>query len=189
MNVENVLIYRRKDQLWPGFGIPFNPAGFGNNPAAGHGRGAGVPVEENETAPAYRERIRGFWHGGYYLGEKVGEWAASAENRATLVKTFAGKVTHYYPKMEIAAIRLTARSVRAGERFLITGPTTGVVEGVIDSLRVDDSAVDAAEKGAEITFPVPETVRENDKCYILSERSGNETERSLNLPPSEEHRA
>ncbi len=132
---------------------------------------------------------RGFWHGGYYLGEKVGEWAASAENRATLVKTFAGKVTHYYPKMKIAAIRLTARSVRAGERFLITGPTTGVVEGVLDSLRVDDSAADAAEKGAEITFSVPETVRENDKCYILSERSGNETERSLNLPPSEEHRA
>ena len=47
----------------------------------------------------------------------------------------------------------------------------------------------SAEKGAEISFPVPETVRENDKCYILSPRGGNETETPLSSPPPEAHRA
>ncbi len=131
---------------------------------------------------------RGFWHGGYYLGEKTGEWAESAENRSTLVKTFAGKVTHWYPKLKVAAVRLTARGVRAGERFLVTGPTTGVVEGVIDPLRAEDAAADSAAKGAEITFPVPELVREGDKFYILSERNAEE-DGSLSSPPSEARRA
>ena len=68
--------------------------------------------------------------------------------------------------MKVAAVRLTAGEVHAGDRFLITGPTTGAVEGAITMLRRNDSAADYASKGSEITFPVSATVRENDLFYI-----------------------
>ena len=38
----------------------------------------------------------------------------------------------------------------------------------------EDAAADSAAKGSEITFPVPELVREGDKFYILSERNAEE---------------
>ncbi len=110
---------------------------------------------------------RGFWHGGYYLGEKVGEWTASSENKATLVKVFAGLVLHYYPKSKVAEVRLTSEGVRVGDRFLVTGPTTGAVEGVITSLRTDDIPAESAGKGSEITFSFDSVVRKNDQFYLL----------------------
>ena len=110
---------------------------------------------------------RGFWHGGYYLGEKVGEWTASSENKATLVKVFAGLVLHYYPKSKVAEVRLTSEGVRVGDRFLVTGPTTGAVEGVITSLRTDDVPAESAGKGSEITFSFDSVVRKNDQFYLL----------------------
>ena len=110
---------------------------------------------------------RGFWHGGYYLGEKVGEWTASSENKATLVKVFAGLVLHYYPKSKVAEVRLTSEGVRVGDRFLVTGPTTGAVEGVVTSLRTDDVPAESAEKGSEITFSFDSVVRKNDQFYLL----------------------
>ena len=117
---------------------------------------------------------RGFWHGGYYLGEKVGEWTASSENKATLVKVFAGLVLHYYPKSKVAEVRLTSEGVRVGDRFLVTGPTTGAVEGVITALRADDIPADSAGKGAEITFPFDTVVRKNDQFYLLVLRREND---------------
>ena len=38
------------------------------------------------------------------------------------------------------------------------------------------AAADSAAKGSEITFPVPELVREGDKFYILSERNAEEAD-------------
>lgn len=110
---------------------------------------------------------RGFWHGGYYLGEKCGEWAASAENRATRKKVLCGKVINYFAKAKIVQVQLTAAGVRNGDSFLVTGPTTGAVEGVITSLRANDQSAELAEKGTEITFPCETVLRKNDTFHIL----------------------
>ena len=111
---------------------------------------------------------RGFWHGGYYLGEKVGEWAESARNKASLVKVQCGRVINYFPKARIAQVQLTCGSVKLHDRFLVTGPTTGAVEGVLNSLRVGDDQAELAEKGMEITFPCENTVRKNDTFFLLT---------------------
>ncbi|MEG2077090.1 MAG: peptidase U32 family protein, partial [Victivallaceae bacterium] len=38
---------------------------------------------------------RGFWHGGYYLGEDLSQWSGTAGNMATECKIHVGRVTNY----------------------------------------------------------------------------------------------
>ncbi|MBR2363924.1 MAG: U32 family peptidase, partial [Lentisphaeria bacterium] len=54
---------------------------------------------EKEVLEVWKNRLgevfnRGFWHGGYYLGEKSGEWACSGENKASRKKILCGKVVN-----------------------------------------------------------------------------------------------
>ena len=56
------------------------------------------------------------------------------------------------------------------DKILITGPTTGAVEGVITTLRADDTPSESAEKGMEITFPFETPVRKNDSFFVLVPR-------------------
>ena len=64
-------------------------------------------------------------------------------------------------------MQLTGAGIKNGDTFLITGPTTGAVEGVTDSLQIDGIPAEQAEKGSEITFPFDTVVRKNDAFYIL----------------------
>ena len=113
---------------------------------------------------------RGFWEGGYYLGEKSGVWAGAAENRASYVKQLCGKVVNYFPKAKVAQVQLMSGGVKRHDRILVTGPTTGAVEGVLDEFRAGDLPAESAEKGAEITFVFEETVRKNDSFFVLTPR-------------------
>ena len=110
---------------------------------------------------------RGFWHGGYYLGEKTGEWACSGENKATKKKVLCGKVLNYFPKAKIAQILLTSGEVKKGDSFLITGPSTGAEEGTLTEFHANDLPAEKASKGMEITFPFDKTVRKNDSFFLL----------------------
>ena len=111
---------------------------------------------------------RGFWS-GYYLGQKMGEWTKSAGSKASQKKIYLGKGIHYFPKSKVAHFKIESQSIKVGDQILITGPTTGVVESSISSLRVDDKQVEEASKGEEITFPLDETIRSSDKIYKLVE--------------------
>ena len=114
---------------------------------------------------------RGFWEGGYYLGEKTGEWAESGENKSTFVKVLCGRVINYFPKAGIAQVQLVSGEVNLHDRILITGPTTGAVEGALDSFRAGDIPAEKAEKGMEITFPFGSVVRKNDSFFVLLPRN------------------
>ncbi len=110
---------------------------------------------------------RGFWHGGYYLGNKLGEWSNSRGNKATKEKSFIGIVKNYFLKPEITEIILQADSLKVNDEILITGPTTGIVKTKVDNIRVNDKNSSFAEKGSLITIPIKEKVRKNDKVFIL----------------------
>lgn len=110
---------------------------------------------------------RGFWEGGYYLGRELGEWAGTGDNRATVKKIFLGTVVNYYPKAKAAEVHLTSESLHDGDRLLVTGNTTGVIEFKVNGLRVDDLPVPCAGKGVRTTFQCETKLRPNDKVYRL----------------------
>ena len=111
---------------------------------------------------------RGFWS-GYYLGQKMGEWTDSNGSKASQKKVYLGKGIHYFPKSKVAHFKIESQSVKVGDQILITGPTTGVIESEISSLRVDDTQVDEAKRGEEITFPLDKLIRSSDKIYKIVE--------------------
>lgn len=109
---------------------------------------------------------RDFWS-GYYLGQKLGEFNNTPGSKATQKKVFIANAQHYFPKSAIGQFIVEAQSISLGDKILITGPTTGVIEYEIDSMMVNDVAAEKAVKGDVITIPVPSRIRKSDKLYKL----------------------
>jgi U32 family peptidase len=110
---------------------------------------------------------RGFWQGGYYLGEKLGEWSGIYGSNATKNKSFVGTIQNFYPKKSVASASIESGEIKAGDEILITGPTTGIIEHKIERIMLNDKDVKSAKKNDFITFHVPEKTRKNDKLYVI----------------------
>ncbi|XLQ20288.1 MAG: peptidase U32 family protein [Candidatus Moraniibacteriota bacterium] len=109
-------------------------------------------------------------HGNYYLGKEIVEYSDVHGSKATHEKEFIGRVTHYYPKVNIAEIKIDTGSMKKGDEFLFIGKTTGALEGVIKELRVDGKISESSKKGDVITFEVDSRVRINDKLYLVKKK-------------------
>ncbi len=112
---------------------------------------------------------RGFWD-GYYLGRQIGEWTNIKGSSATTTKEYVGKVMNYYNKIGIVDILVEDHNIGVGDEYYIIGPTTGVVEGIINEMKVDDNDALVSIRGSRITFPVNIKVRESDKLYKIVKR-------------------
>ncbi|WMX13076.1 peptidase U32 family protein [Aureispira sp. CCB-E] len=109
---------------------------------------------------------RGFWS-GYYLGQEMGEWTKKHGSSAQQKKVFLGKGIHYYPKAKVAHFDIDSYSLKVGDKVVIIGPTTGVVETEITELMVNSQKVNEATKGMDCTFPLEQLIRKSDKLYKL----------------------
>ncbi|WP_430614603.1 peptidase U32 family protein [Flavobacterium sp. JP2137] len=109
---------------------------------------------------------RGFWS-GYYLGQQLGEWSDNSGSLATQKKVYVGKAMHYFQKAAIGEFKIEAYEIKRGDRILITGPTTGVEELVVEELYVDKQAVEKAAKGNNCTLKLPFRIRMSDKIYKI----------------------
>ncbi len=107
---------------------------------------------------------RGFW-GGYYLGRKLGEWSGKYGSQAGTKKIYVGKVMNYYAKIGVAEVLVEATELRKGDEIYIIGPTTGVYEGLVNEIRVDEKNTLLARQGEVCSIPVPEFLRRADKLY------------------------
>lgn len=112
---------------------------------------------------------RGFWHGGYYLGKKLGEWAGAYGSQATERKELVGVAEHYFSKKQVGQFLLKSGELKVGDKLIITGPTTGVVVSKVKSMLVNDKKREKANKGDVITVPIAEKVRKNDKLYVVKD--------------------
>lgn len=95
---------------------------------------------------------RGFWD-GYYQGARLGEWSEVYGSKATRQKVYCGKVTNWFAKLGVAEILVESAALHKGDRILVIGPSTGVVEMDVDEIRVDLKPVDKAEKGEYCSIP------------------------------------
>lgn len=110
---------------------------------------------------------RGFWDGGYYLGDKMGEWAASGHSQATYKRIQLGVVSNYFAKIGVCEFTLWQKELQPGCELLVEGPTTGAVQVHMESLRVDGQPADKAIKDDKVTFAIPEKARRQDKVFLL----------------------
>lgn len=126
-----------------------------------------------EVSKSWDERLstvfnRGFWD-GWYQGATMLERTDRYGSRATKKKLYCGKCTGYYAKAGVGRFTVHGETIRPGDELLVCGPTTGAVFVRPEGLRVDDAEAAEAVKGDDVTFRVPEKIRENDRLYVMRE--------------------
>ncbi len=118
---------------------------------------------------------RGFWD-GFYLGQRLGEWSHHYGSVATEKKVYVGKITNYFANLGVAEVKIEATELFSNDRILIIGPTTGVVEQMIQEIRIEDQPVEVCAKGIRCSIRTLELVRRNDKLYrVESANLGGQT--------------
>lgn len=73
------------------------------------------------------------------------------------------KVTHYWAKIGVAAIKLYD-TLRVDDTIHVSGSTTDF-EQTVDSMEIEHEAVEVAKKGQEVGLKVNERVRKGDRVY------------------------
>ena len=79
----------------------------------------------------------------------------------------AGKVEHYYPKVNAAAVRLT-RKVKLGDKVHIVGHGDDFKEEVT-SLQLDHKPIQEGQPGQSIGLWVKERVHEGDDVLLIED--------------------
>ena len=57
--------------------------------------------------------------------------------------------------------------IKATDKMLVTGPTTGALIQPVGEIRLDEKPVESAKKGDFISIKVNERVRLNDRLFVL----------------------
>ena len=130
-----------------------------------------LPDNWDTLVTAWNERLshvfnRGFWD-GYYLGQRLGEWSHHYGSVAQEHKEYAAKTIGWFSKIGIGDFLCEAHELSKGDKILIIGPTTGVIELQLNEIQVDYQVVDTVHKGERFTIPVPAKIRPSDKVYLL----------------------
>lgn len=100
------------------------------------------------------------------LTDKPFAKAKDIRQKIKLKKTLIGKAEHYYTKSKIAQF-LLSNELSVGEKVLISGPTTGEQEIIINEMVVEGNSVQTAKAGDQITFELLFRVRLSDKLYKI----------------------
>jgi len=74
-----------------------------------------------------------------------------------------GRITHFFTKISVAVIELTA-PLTVGDTIVLKGPTTDF-EQVVESMQIEHQNVQNAKAGQSIGLKVIQRVRENDMVY------------------------
>ena len=109
---------------------------------------------------------RGFWD-GYYLGRTMGEWSNEAGSKSTKRKIYLAKGLKYFEQVKVGEFVCESHSLSVGDEIMITGPTTGYLQLVINELRVDGIATEKVQKGDVFSLAIESKIRPSDKLYKL----------------------
>ncbi|HVN95264.1 MAG TPA: hypothetical protein VMT62_02450 [Syntrophorhabdaceae bacterium] len=77
-----------------------------------------------------------------------------------------GKVVGYFAKIGVAAIQVTDKELKVGDRIKIKGHVTDF-EQEVESMQAEHENVDKAEAGSDVGIKVKEKVREHDIVYVV----------------------
>ena len=82
-------------------------------------------------------------------------------------KVLLGKAEHYYVKAQVGLFMIENNELNVGDKILISGPTTGNQELVLEKMLVNGTENPVAKVGDKVTFEVPFRVRLSDKLFKI----------------------
>ncbi|MEM4270679.1 MAG: U32 family peptidase [Candidatus Pacearchaeota archaeon] len=104
---------------------------------------------------------------GFFLGVPTSDdFSKEQHSSATEKKEFIGKIYHYFPKINVAAIHLNHGTLYIGDEIYIIGNKTGVMRYKIERMEIDNKEVKEAKKGQNIGIKIP-GARKGDDIYLI----------------------
>ncbi|MEK6833457.1 MAG: U32 family peptidase [Nanoarchaeota archaeon] len=116
----------------------------------------------NELKKVYN---KGFSSGFYLNPPTPNDFSSIEHSSATEKKQFVGKVNHYYPKINVATIKLVSE-LEVGDKIVVIGKTTGITNSKIERIEINNKSVNSGKKGQEIGIKLP-LVRKNEEVYVV----------------------
>jgi len=84
-----------------------------------------------------------------------------------MAEQLIGRVTHYFGKVQVAGIEITEGELKVGDTVHIVGHTSDFSQPV-ESMQVDNAAVESAKVGDLVGIKVAEHAREHDQVYRVT---------------------
>ena len=111
-----------------------------------------------------------FKHSGDLSDTSLGLVLNTSEIRQKIKikKVLIAQATHYYPKAKVALFVIENHELKTGDCVLISGPTTGNQEFLLEKMLVNGNQVSNATVGDKVTFEVPFRVRLSDKLFKIT---------------------
>ncbi|WP_395043573.1 rhodanese-related sulfurtransferase [Flavobacterium sp.] len=82
-------------------------------------------------------------------------------------KVLIGKGEHYYPKPQVALFLIENGELKIGDKILISGPTTGNQEFILEKMLINGKDSQSAIVGNKVTMSLPFRIRLSDKLYKI----------------------
>jgi translation elongation factor EF-1alpha len=79
-----------------------------------------------------------------------------------------GRISHYFSKISVGVVELTAGSLKVGDTIHIKGHTTDLHQ-TVESMQVEHNNVPSAKKGESFGLRVESPVREHDLVFKVTE--------------------
>jgi putative protease len=83
-----------------------------------------------------------------------------------LVEKIVGKVTHYFPKVGVAVVRMDD-DLNTGDQIRISGAHANFSQ-LVTSLQIEHQTIVSAKKGQEVGMKVSREVRAGDLVYRIT---------------------
>ena len=97
----------------------------------------------------------------------VAQKPTAIRQKIKIKKVLLGKAEHYYTKANVALFLIENNELKNGDKILISGPSTGEEELILEKLFVNGKENDNATIGDKVTFQVPFRVRLSDKLFKI----------------------
>jgi len=112
---------------------------------------------------------RKFSH-GFYLGTPTNDaWTDIYGSNAKEQKIFVGIVQNYYKKNNAAAILIQSGEIKKGDKIMIIGKTTGIIEQKVESMQKAGKEIETAKKGELFGIKTNKLVRKNDQVFVIKQ--------------------
>jgi len=109
---------------------------------------------------------RGF-SSGFYLGlPTADDFSKSEDGEAREKKIILGNVLHYWPKISVAAVKLTANNLKIGDEIYIIGERTGIIRSKVDYIEIKHRSISKADKGSVVGIKTPRC-KKGDLVYLI----------------------
>jgi UPF0176 protein len=97
----------------------------------------------------------------------IAEKPKNIRQKIKVKKVLLGKAEHFYVKAGVGLFSIENQEITIGDKILISGPTTGNQEIIVEKMFVNGSENILAKVGDKVTMPLPFRIRLSDKLYKI----------------------